>query len=97
MSKTENKILKKFEATNVTIKIIDGVPMFELYSVGMALGYIAHGKNKDVPYKSRIDKTAKNAEITGCSQGVNTFITENQVYDFMFEANTKNASHLKNG
>lgn len=28
----ENKILKKFEATEVTIKIIEGIPMFELYS-----------------------------------------------------------------
>lgn len=28
----ENKILKKFEATEVIIKIIEGIPMFELYS-----------------------------------------------------------------
>ena len=35
----ENKILKKFEATDVTIEVINGVPMFELYSTGMALGY----------------------------------------------------------
>lgn len=41
MTKTENRILKKFEATDVTIEIIDGVPMFELYSTGMALGYVS--------------------------------------------------------
>ena len=40
MIKTENRILKKFEAIDVTIEIIDGVPMFELYSTGMALGSV---------------------------------------------------------
>ena len=39
MSKMENKILKKFEMTDVTIEFIEGVPMFELYSIGEALGY----------------------------------------------------------
>lgn len=45
----ENKILKKFEATNVTIEVIDEVPMFELYSVGEALGYtkIARAKGRE--------------------------------------------------
>lgn len=88
----ENKILKKFEATDVTIEIIDGVPMFELYSVGMALGYInkrtSKGKEYITPYKSRIEKVAKNAEIIGLCQGVTTYITENQLYDFMLEAHT---------
>lgn len=40
MTKIENRILKKFDTTEVTIEIIDGVPMFELYSTGMALGYV---------------------------------------------------------
>lgn len=89
----ENKILKKFETTDVTIEIINGVPMFELYSIGMALGYInkrtSKGKEYISPYKSRIDKIAKNAEITGLCQGVTTFITENELYDFMLEAHTE--------
>ena len=89
----ENKILKKFEATDVIIEIIDGVPMFELYSTGMALGYVnkrtSKGKEYISPYKSRIDKIAKNAEITGLCQGVTTFITENELYDFMLEAHTE--------
>lgn len=91
MSKMENKILKKFEATDIIIEIIEGVPMFELYSVGMALGYVNYGKNKGnpLPHKSRIDKVLKNAEIKGCLHGVNTYINENQLYDFMFEAHTK--------
>lgn len=93
MTKTENRILKKFEATDVTIEIIDGVPMFELYSTGMALGYVnkrtSKGKEYITPYKSRIEKTAKNAGITGLCQGVTTLLTENQLYDFMFEAHTE--------
>ena len=89
----ENKILKKFEATDVTIEIIDGKPMFELYSTGMALGYAnkrkTKGKEYVTPYKSRIDKTVKNAEIKPLCQGVTTFLTVNQVYDFMLEAHTE--------
>lgn len=88
----ENKILKKFEATDVIIDVIDGVTMFELYSTGMALGYVnkrtSKGKEYITPYKSRIEKTAKNAGITGLCQGVTTYLTENQLYDFMFEAHT---------
>ena len=70
MTKTENRILKKFEATDVTIEIIDGVPMFELYSTGMALGYVnkrtSKGKEYITPYKSRIEKQLKMLELRGC-------------------------------
>ncbi len=89
----KNKILKKFEATDVTIEIINGVPMFELYSTGMALGYVnkrtSKGKEYISPYKSRIDKIAKSAGITGLCQGVTTYMTENELYDFMLEAHTE--------
>lgn len=92
MSKMENKILKKFEVTDVTIEVVNGVPMFELYSVGMALGYInkrtSKGKEYISPYKSRIDKTAQKAEIKGLCQGGTTLISESQLYDFMLEART---------
>ena len=64
MTKTENKILKKFEATDVIIEIIDGLPIFELYSTGMALGYVKTAKGKQYPRTDRIDKTVKNAGIT---------------------------------
>ncbi len=93
MTKTENRILKKFEATDVTIEIIDGVPMFELYSTGAALGYTKIAKSKGKEYfqirNDRIDKVAKNAGITPLPHGGATFINENQLYDFMFEAHTE--------
>ena len=85
----ENKILKKFEATDVTIEVIDGKPMFELYSTGMALGYVTKAKGKDYPYKKRINQTVKNAEISTVGHGVQLFMTVNQVYDFMLEAHTE--------
>lgn len=89
MSKTENKILKKFEATDVIIEVIDGVPMFELYSTGMALGYVKTAKGKQYPRVERIDKTVKNASISTVVHHGQLFINENQLYDFMFEAHTE--------
>lgn len=88
MLKTENKILKKFEATDVIIEIIDGVPMFELYSTGMALGYVKTSKGKQYARTERIDNTAKNAEIATVVHDGQLFMNENQLYDFMLEAHT---------
>lgn len=89
----ENKILKKFEATDVTIEIIDGVPMFELYSTGIALGYVKSNTVKGKKYfqcrKDRVDKTLKNAEIKPLVHDGLIFLNENQLYDFMFEAHTE--------
>lgn len=89
----ENKILKKFEATDVTIEIIDGIPMFELYSTGMALGYVKSNTVKGKKYfqcrKDRVDKTLKNAEIKPLVHDGLIFLNENQLYDFMFEAHTE--------
>ncbi len=88
MTKVENKILKKFEATDVIIEVIDGVPMFELYSTGMALGYVKTSKGKQYPRTERIDKTVKNAGISTVVHDGQLFMNENQLYDFMFEAHT---------
>lgn len=95
-TKEKMNVMKKpmiFEGNNVEI-VTDGKgnPLFELYSTGMALGYInkriVKGKKYISPYKSRIDKVLKNAEITGLCQGVTTYLTESQLYDFMLEAKT---------
>ncbi|MCM1508299.1 MAG: hypothetical protein NC177_14395 [Ruminococcus flavefaciens] len=94
-----NQIMK-FEDTPIDIQIINGVPMFELYSVGMALGYVktngksagvhcVHPNNKSLfPFKSRIDKVAENAEIKPVLHNAKLYITEPQIYDFMLEART---------
>lgn len=94
-----NKIVK-FEDTIIDVQIIDGTPMFELYAVGMALGYArsngksagehgVHPENKVLfPYKSRIDKVCTNAEIQVVLHNAKPYITESQLYDFMLEART---------
>lgn len=85
-----NALSKIFEGTPVEI-ITDknGEPLFELYSTGMALGYVnKNSMGKIYPHKSRIDKVVENAEIIGCVHGVHKYLTESQLYDFMFEAKT---------
>lgn len=94
-----NKIMK-FENTPIDVQLINSVPMFELYSVGMALGYArsngksggehgVHPENKKLfPYKSRIDKVVKNAEIKPVLRNAKPYITESQLYDLMLEART---------
>lgn len=57
--KKENKILKKFEVTDVTIEIIDGVPMFELYSTGMALGYVKLLKESSMQEQKELIKLSR--------------------------------------
>lgn len=84
-----NALSKIFEGTPVEI-ITDknGEPLFELYSTGMALGYITNADDKQYPHKTRIEKTLQNAEIKPFVHGVQKYLTESQLYDFMFEAKT---------
>lgn len=84
-----NALSKIFEGTPVEI-ITDenGEPLFELYSTGMALGYITNADDKQYPHKTRIEKTLQNAEIKLFVHGVQKYLTEPMLYDFMFEAKT---------
>ncbi len=87
-----------FEESQV-IMIVDakGNVLFELYSTGMALGYINRRKNsigKEYisPYKSRIDKNIKNTGITVFSRGVEKYIDLNGLRKFISISNTTNKS-----
>ena len=94
-AKTDNSnaLSKIFEGTPVEI-ITDknGEPLFELYSTGMALGYekidVKNGKCYSTIRKDRIDKIIENAEIKPFDHGGRKYLTESQLYDFMFEAKT---------
>ncbi|POO86637.1 phage antirepressor KilAC domain-containing protein [Clostridium sp. 3-3] len=95
------KELMRFEGNDVQI-VTDGKgnPLFELYSTGMALGYVnkrknSTGKEYTSPYKSRIDKVLESAEITCVCQGVTQFLTESQLYNFMLEAKTDKCKSFK--
>ena len=83
-----NEIMN-FEGNDVEIiQNENGEPLFEIYSTGMALGYVTVAKGKVYPQKIRIDKIVKNAEIKPVVHGVQLFINESQLYDFMLEART---------
>ncbi len=83
------KELMQFEGNKVDIiqDENDNI-LFELYSTGMALGYVKYAKDKAYPKKDRIDIIVKNAEITVVVQSGQLFLTESQLYDFMLEART---------
>lgn len=81
--------LVKFEETSIEMITINGVPMFELYSVGAALGYVVTGRGgKLYANRNRIDRICKNADISAGLHGVNHYLTESQIYDLMLEAHT---------
>lgn len=81
------KELMIFEGNNVEI-IADekGNPLFELYSTGKALGYVTISKEKRYPHKTRINKTLENTDIEPVVHGVQQYLTEPILYDFMLEA-----------
>ena len=83
-----------FEGTEVKIIVNEkGKPLFELYSTGMALGYIKqntiNGKTYYQCRKDRVDKTIKSAEIKPLVQDGLKYLNEEQLYDFMLEARTE--------
>lgn len=93
MTEKNNNLSKVFEGANVQI-IVDenNEPLFELYSTGEALGYVRTDVKNGVAYrrirKDRIDKIVENAEISTFAHDGRKYLTESQLYDFMFEAHT---------
>lgn len=75
---------------NVEVEVItDGEELlFELYSTGMALGYVKKAKGKKYPRKERIEANAKNAEVMPVVRSGQRYLTEDMLYDFMLEAKT---------
>lgn len=83
-----NEIMK-FEDMPIDIQNIDGVWMFELYSVGAAIGQVKKNSSGVIyPRKDRIDENVKKAEIQPCVRNGHKYITESQLYDLMLEART---------
>ena len=71
----------------------DGEPLFELYNVGMMLGYSRkNGVGIDYSRKDRIDKIVENAEITVFSQKCGKYINLNGLRKFISMSNTRNKS-----
>lgn len=78
-----------FEESQVSMMVdAKGNVLFELYSTGMALGYVETKKGKLYARKPRIENTVKNAGISTVLHGGEQYLTEEQLYDFMLEAKT---------
>lgn len=91
-----NIIKRLFEGRNVEMQQDDnGVLWFEIESLSMAIGYITKAKGKEYVHKSRMNKTLKNAEISTVVRGVQQWITEQQMYDFLIEAHTEKSKVFK--
>lgn len=87
----KNNLLTKmteFEGQKLEIIIEKNELLFELYSTGMALGYVKTAKGKKYPQKDRVDKILKNAEISTVVHGIQQYLTEDMLYDFMLESRT---------
>ena len=81
--------LRIFENVEVGIIVENGEPLFEVYSTGMALGQVVtNAKGVAYPNKERINKNLVNAGITPCLHNANIYISEEQLYDLMFEMKT---------
>lgn len=97
MCKENSLINLEFEGRKLDYIIgEDGEPLFEIYNVGMMLGY--HRKNGagiDYPRKKRIDNVIKKANIKPCVQSGHEYLTEEMVYDFMLEAHTEPCKRFK--
>lgn len=91
-----NIIKKLFNGRNVEMKQDEnGILWFEIESLSMAIGYITVAKGKEYVHKSRMNKTLKNAEISTVVHGVQQWITEQQMYDFLIEAHTEKSKEFK--
>jgi len=85
-----------FEGINVEI-ITDenGNPLFEIYTTGMALGYTKEAKGKKYAQKDRIEKIIANAGISAVVHGVQQYLNEEMLYDFMLEARTEKCKSFR--
>ena len=82
----------KFEDIEVGVIVVNGEPLFELYSIGMALGHAKTAKGKKYPHKLRINKTIENVEITVFPRGVEKYIDLNGLRKFISTSNSTKKS-----
>ena len=83
-----NNMISVFDDCEIQIVVNNDAPLFEVYSTGMALGYITTTRGKNYPHKVRIEKVISNADIDPVVQGEHKYLSESQLYDFMLEART---------
>ena len=92
-----------FEGCNVDMLVKnDGDVLFEIYSVGVAIGYYkksgadyVQSGHKLYPRKERIDDTIVKANIKPIEIEDKFYMTEGDLYDFIFEAGTAKCKPFK--
>ena len=92
-----------FEGCNVDMLVKnDGEVLFEIYSVGVAIGYYkksgadyVQSGHKLYPRKERIDDTIVKANIKPIEIEGKFYMTEGDLYDFIFEAGTAKCKPFK--
>lgn len=84
-----------FEGKQVLIKNHDNIIWFEVDSLAIAIGYVTISKNQEYPHRTRINKVLKNAEISTVVHGVQHWMTEQQMYDFLIESHTEKSKRFK--
>ena len=94
-----NLIKKEFEGNEVEIIMIEDSPYFELYSSGAALGYGRWTESKGKKYykieKTRIKKVIENGCISTLAHDGRTFLSEEDLYDFILEARTEKSKSFR--
>ncbi|WP_294170771.1 BRO family protein [uncultured Clostridium sp.] len=97
-----NALLKICNNPNLSKEYVQ--VLFEIYSTGMALGYVKRDiktsvqgvpKTYERPFKSRIDKVLENADIKPYVHSGQRYLTEEQLYDFMLEARTEKCKSFR--
>lgn len=93
---------KLFEGCNVDMLVKnDGEVLFEIYSVGVALGYatsngrVSSSGNQLYPRKERIDDTIVKADVKPIEIEGKFYMTEDDLYDFIVEAGTAKCKPFK--
>ena len=91
-----NVLVELFEDKNVGIAWDDKLGiLFEVYSTGMALGYVTKSKGKNYPHKIRIEEHLKTLEISTVVHNCTTYMNESQLYVFMIGSKTDKCKVFK--
>lgn len=85
-----NNIISEFEGSNVLMVEKDGCIKFELYSLGMAVGYTTKSKGNFYPHKKRINDLINKYNIDIDIIGGNiTYLNEDAMYEFLLCSRTE--------
>ena len=95
MSYNNLMVFDSEEFGRVRTVVISNEPHFSLEDIAFALGYITVAKGKEYLHKIRINKVIDNGSISTVVHDEQLYVDENGLYEFIFEAQTKNSSKFR--